>query len=496
MSETPKSQHSARSRAPIDKTAIKWWELYGDGDSKQFCVQNETDDLHTKIKKEDKSTSTNTLYLQRQLATVAFEKEIAKNIETVQIEERLQPIDTVVKKWKKHVSKIRYKHARKALIEALKLKFEEPGLKHLNLKVHDSNNEDELEEIKRSSNPNPLLSVVKIAVNENQETVSPTTIISGEGNANLEGASEQLDPTDRAVKKWREHVSRIRYEHARKALIKGLNLKFEEPGFKHLNLKVRESNNKDKFGEIKTFSKPYKISSSVVTTAVNGNPETVPSTIIISGEGNTNLDGATEQLDPTDRVVKKWREHVSRTRYEHARKALIKALKLKFEEPGLKPLKLKVRETTNKDKLGENRTSSEPNETSLNVGKTVGNENQEKVSPTIIISAEGNANLESEQLDSTDRAVKKWREHVSKTRYEHARKALIKALELKFEEPGLKYFNLKVSESNDEEGFGKIKISSDPNNTLLSVEKPAGNGHRENISPTIIISKEMLAAMG
>lgn len=188
MSETH-SQHSARSRAPIDDTAIKWWELYGN--SKGYYVQNETDDSHSKVEKEDKSTTTNTLNLQRQLATDAFENEIAQNIDIVQIDERLDPTGRVLKKWREHVSKTRYEHARKALIKALKLKFEEPGRKYFKLKVRESNINEELGELKTSSNPNnALLNVTKTAVNENQEKVVPI-ILSGEGNANRDGVSQR-----------------------------------------------------------------------------------------------------------------------------------------------------------------------------------------------------------------------------------------------------------------------------------------------------------------
>lgn len=191
MSKTP-SQHSARSRAPIDDTAIKWWELYGGSDSKAFYIQNETDDSHSKVEKEDKSTSTNTLNLQRQLATDVFEKEIALNTEVVEIDERLDPTGRIVKKWREHVSKIRYEQARKALIKALKLKFEEPGRKHFKLKVRESNSKEDFKETKTSSNPNNTSSsVTKTAVNENQENVDPI-IISGEGNVNPDGVSSRI----------------------------------------------------------------------------------------------------------------------------------------------------------------------------------------------------------------------------------------------------------------------------------------------------------------
>lgn len=189
MSQT-RSQHSARSRAPIDDTAIKWWELYGDSDSKEYYVQNDTDSSHSIVEKKDKSTSTNTISLQRQLAIDEFEKETAVNIEAVKIDERLDPTGRVLKKWKEHVSKIRYEQARKALIKALKLKFEEPGPKHFKLKVRESNIKEEFGDKKSSSNPNNIsLGVTKTAVNENQEKVFPI-IISGEGNANRDGVSQ------------------------------------------------------------------------------------------------------------------------------------------------------------------------------------------------------------------------------------------------------------------------------------------------------------------
>lgn len=194
MSET-RSQLSARSRAPIDDTAVKWWELYGESDSKEYYGQNQTDDS-SKFEKEDKSTSTNTLNVQRQLVTDAFEKEIAQKIEALQIDETLDPTGRVLKKWKEHVSRIRYEQARKALIKALKLKFEEPGRKHFKLhkinKVRQSNIKEKFGEMKTSSNPNTnSLSVSKTAVNENKENVV-STIISEEGNSNRDGVSQRI----------------------------------------------------------------------------------------------------------------------------------------------------------------------------------------------------------------------------------------------------------------------------------------------------------------
>lgn len=190
MSET-RSQLSARSRAPINDTAIKWWELYGDSDSKAFYVQNETDNSDSKVEKEDKSTSTSTLNLQRQLATDAFEKEIALNTEAIQIDERLDPTGRVLKKWREHVSKIRYEQARKALIKALKLKFEEPGRKHFKLKVRESNDKEEFGEIKTSNPNNTSLSATNTAVNESQENFD-SIIINEEGNTNRDGVSPRI----------------------------------------------------------------------------------------------------------------------------------------------------------------------------------------------------------------------------------------------------------------------------------------------------------------
>lgn len=192
MSET-RSHLSARSRAPIDDTAVKWWELYGDRDSKEYYVQNETEDL-SKVEKDDKSTSTNTLDLQRQLATDAFEKEIAQNSEAVQIDERLDPTGRVLKKWKDRVSKIRYEQARKALIKALKLKFEEPGRKYFKLhKINKVRETEKFGEKETSSNPNDtLLSVTKTEINEKEEKVVPIIVISEEGNSNRGGVSQGI----------------------------------------------------------------------------------------------------------------------------------------------------------------------------------------------------------------------------------------------------------------------------------------------------------------
>lgn len=191
MSES-NSQLSARSRAPIDDTAIKWWELYGECDSTGYYVQNETDESHSEVEKEDKATSTNTLNLQRELAIDAFEKEI-EQVTEAEIDESLDPTGRVLKKWREQVSRTRYEHARRALIKALKLKFEEPGRKHFKLKVRGNNIKEEFGEAKTSSNDNSTsVNVAKSTVNENQENVAPVIII-GEGNAKRDGVSQRIN---------------------------------------------------------------------------------------------------------------------------------------------------------------------------------------------------------------------------------------------------------------------------------------------------------------
>lgn len=122
MSDTPKSPHSARSRAPLDDVGITWWELYGNADTKPTTDDLEdkrrsnNDKVHGKTAatktKVDKSTNT-----VKKLKSDTYKNVVGKTVDSREIRER------VLKKWREEQAKIRYEAARKALIDSLKLKF-------------------------------------------------------------------------------------------------------------------------------------------------------------------------------------------------------------------------------------------------------------------------------------------------------------------------------------------------------------------------------------
>lgn len=106
MSEEPKSIHSARSRAPIDNVAAKWWEEFGVIDTKPL-----PDASQETLEPKFKHKSTNTITFPRQ-------KEV-----TYKLNQSKDPKDIVLKKWQEDKAKMNYEKARKALINSLKEKF-------------------------------------------------------------------------------------------------------------------------------------------------------------------------------------------------------------------------------------------------------------------------------------------------------------------------------------------------------------------------------------
>ncbi|XP_052754507.1 rootletin [Galleria mellonella] len=161
MAELPKSPYSARSRAPINETGVKWWELYGGS----TVASTSTSDLTYERDKtlataeksfEDKSTCTNTLNAQREIVSKIFENRRSNDIK--------DPKDKVLKKWREEQAKAKYEQARKAVINSLKEKFKDAP----------------------RSNIRPITGECKTDIRK----IVPTIIITGdnaEGTSNLNG---------------------------------------------------------------------------------------------------------------------------------------------------------------------------------------------------------------------------------------------------------------------------------------------------------------------
>lgn len=122
MSETPKSSHAARSRAPINEAGVRWWNEYGSSDetTEKFVPEQRQDAGDTKAY-EDKCTSTNTLDLHKQFVIKTNHKTNAKMNEK-KID---NPKEIILRKWREELAKTRYEQARKAIINSLKEKFGE-----------------------------------------------------------------------------------------------------------------------------------------------------------------------------------------------------------------------------------------------------------------------------------------------------------------------------------------------------------------------------------
>lgn len=111
MTESPKSNHSARSRVPIDEAGVTWWDNFGTQDTRTV---NKDVQLNNEPKFKDKSTNTNTLARQREATAVLYQNFVSN------------PKDRVHSKWKEERSKVNYEKARNAIINSLKEKFREP----------------------------------------------------------------------------------------------------------------------------------------------------------------------------------------------------------------------------------------------------------------------------------------------------------------------------------------------------------------------------------
>lgn len=141
MANSSESSHSARSRAPIDETGIKWWELYGNegtgNKSDNFYLQNEVGSSQEGDKKlADKATSTSAITDQRKLTSKVYKDFIGNTIQPQ------NPRDVVLKKWREEQAKAKYEQARKAVINSLKEKFGAPP-KHANIhSISDANKTD------------------------------------------------------------------------------------------------------------------------------------------------------------------------------------------------------------------------------------------------------------------------------------------------------------------------------------------------------------------
>lgn len=106
--ESPKSTHSAGSRAPIDEAGVRWWDNFGNQDTRTV---HEHVQLNNEPKFKDKSTNTNTLARQRETSTALYQNFVSN------------PKDRVLSKWKEERSKVNYEKARNAIINSLKEKF-------------------------------------------------------------------------------------------------------------------------------------------------------------------------------------------------------------------------------------------------------------------------------------------------------------------------------------------------------------------------------------
>ncbi|CAB3236117.1 unnamed protein product [Arctia plantaginis] len=122
MSETLPPPLSARSRAPINAVAEKWWDTYGSENITEDMKPNTSSD--NKESKENnsktidnKSTDTSTLELQRTITSKLYGNFMGKSMKND------DPKVKVLKKWREDQAKARYEHARQAVINSLKEKF-------------------------------------------------------------------------------------------------------------------------------------------------------------------------------------------------------------------------------------------------------------------------------------------------------------------------------------------------------------------------------------
>lgn len=109
MSDTGKSQLSARSRAPIDEAGIQWWEQYGNAED-DIYVQNEAasgQDAKSAVKTTSTNASDDRCVSFTDLSTYCPPT----------------PKDKVLKKWREDQAKTKHEQARKAVINSLKEKF-------------------------------------------------------------------------------------------------------------------------------------------------------------------------------------------------------------------------------------------------------------------------------------------------------------------------------------------------------------------------------------
>ncbi|KOB78490.1 Bacterial regulatory s, tetR family protein [Operophtera brumata] len=112
MTESPKSTHSARSRAPIDEAGVTWWDNFGNQDTR--TIEKDVK-LNNEPKFKDKSTNTNILARQREATSILYHNFASS------------PKDRVLGKWKEERAKVNYEKARNAIISSLKEKFREPN---------------------------------------------------------------------------------------------------------------------------------------------------------------------------------------------------------------------------------------------------------------------------------------------------------------------------------------------------------------------------------
>lgn len=121
MSGTPKSPHTARSRAPLDEAGATWWEIYGSGIQKpdgdlQPTKESAEAVVNTKMPtgKAKLHKATNT---ESKLKSDTYKNVVGKSVYSEDIKEK------VLTRWREEQAKMRYEVARKALINSLKLKF-------------------------------------------------------------------------------------------------------------------------------------------------------------------------------------------------------------------------------------------------------------------------------------------------------------------------------------------------------------------------------------
>lgn len=114
MNDSEKSLNIARSRAPINIIGVKWWDLYGEDE--KYCPIDKINNEAQIFTKEDKSTGTDSLSLQRDLTV-----HVINNLKS----KTQEPKHIVYKKWKEDQTRKKYEQARKAVIKSLKDKFAE-----------------------------------------------------------------------------------------------------------------------------------------------------------------------------------------------------------------------------------------------------------------------------------------------------------------------------------------------------------------------------------